>query len=153
MDKLTQLKAKVEETFFNRLLRNYRDEIPVTDGQLVVFGYENEGLCAYIYIGEFIGGDLYCHTCKNSLILLNKHIVNDKVIEEKFIKDEKEQCADAMSWWRVPTDDECKLYYQYYPQYEIIKHINRVLEEYEIGCGIDEDYVIDIFKQIKNLIK
>lgn len=93
-----------------------RSEIPLKIGELIVVGYsdkENEtiGDYEYITIGEYDGGELDDGVnLKNEVVLSHKTYCKDRVIKDTPYIGDKECYGDAFSFWRVPSDDEIKLY-------------------------------------------
>lgn len=129
--------------------KNYRKDIGVGVGNLIVLGYENNGLwtkeCAFI--GEYIDGDIHFVTTRNNLTLRNSD--NPEV---EFVMDKEESTADAMVWWRVPTDDEVKVYYHYYKHLGLKKEIERVLSNHEYGWDIRKDELLELLNDIKEVL-
>lgn len=131
-----ELIKKVQSTIMEHTIFT-RYNIPLNESELVVLGYSHNdengiGSKQYICIGEFIEGELGSGVyLRNSVVL--SHIKYDFPNQEitPHIDDEKDtiddECVwgDAFEFWRLPTDDEIKLY-------KLMVHTNNYyLKEFE----------------------
>ena len=150
---------KVKENVLNPILRNYRKDISVKSGDLIVLGYDNRGNrhcesdTTYVFIAQYIDGDLYLNNTKNSLILehKSKRVLFDN--EEEFSKQIGVESADAMEWWRVPTDDEVALYDRFYKHNSIIRDINSFLEDSKNDYPREIEEYDDLLIEIKKILE
>lgn len=138
--KTSNLLEKVLNNLFNKSIRNYRSNLNVGENTILVFGYDQPE-CSYVFMGQFVEGNLYFLTTKNNLILANSSNVSD--IGKK---DPKALFSDAMVWWRIPTDDEIKLYYKIYENLALIEDLQSILDDEQYIQTIDTD-VLDTLKR------
>lgn len=140
-----ELAEKVKFVLFSET-KNYRKDIGVGTGNLIVLGYENKeiGTREFAYIGEYIEGDADYVTTRNNLMLIDA----DNPEKPPYM-DEDESTADAMEWWRVPTDNEIKLYYKYYKNQCLKRDIERYIDNVDI---MDRDELIELLNDIKEIL-
>ena len=148
---------KVKENLLNPILRNHREHISISNGELIVLGYDYRekephiGDRVYVFIAEFVSGDLNSVYVQNILIL--EHIREDNTIaNDVYSMEQGEGCADAMSWWRTPTDDEIELYKKYYKSYGVIQEINTFINNYDETYTTKEDFM-EMLEWIKQELK
>lgn len=127
----------MEHTIFTRY------DIPLKESELVVVGYSHKdensvGSKQYVCIGEFIEGELGSGIyLRNSVVLshikydnpnqeITPHIDREKDVYGYGLEDESDVIwGDAFEFWRLPTDDEIKLY-------KLIAHTNEYyLKEFD----------------------
>ena len=144
--KTSNLLEKVLNNLFNESIRNYRSNLNVGENTILVFGYDQPE-CSYVFMGQFVEGNLYFLTTKNNLILANSSNRSDVGK-----KDPNESFADAMVWWRIPTDDEMKLYYRYYENLALIEDLQSILDDEQYIQTIDND-VLDTLKRCYKVLK
>lgn len=125
-----------------------RNEIPLNVGELIVVGYsykENEtiGDYEYIAIGEYDGGELkYGVNLKNEVVLFHKTSYKDRVIKDTPYIGDKECYGDAFSFWRVPSDDEIKLYQKIQNIEYYVDKFDKYIWEYTDKDDIDMEKVM-----------
>lgn len=142
----SNLLEKVLNNLFNESIRNYRSNLNVGENTILVFGYDQPE-CSYVFMGQFVEGNLYFLTTKNNLILANSSNRSDVGK-----KDPNEEFSDAMVWWRIPTDDEMKLYYRYYENLALIEDLQSILDDEGYIQTIDND-VLDTLKRCYKVLK
>lgn len=133
--KTSNLLEKVLSNLFNESNRNYRLNLNVGENTILVFGYD-QPQCSYVFMGQFVEGNLYFLTTKNNLILADSANVSE--IGKKY---PNEVFADAMVWWRIPTDDEIKLYYSKYENIALMEDLQVLLDDEDCIKNIDDDIV------------
>ena len=131
-----ELIKKIQSTIMEHTIFT-RYDIPLRESELVVVGYsykDEEGIGSkqYVCIGEFIEGELGSGVyLRNSVVL--SHIKYDfpnqeitpHIDDEKDTIDDEYVWGDAFEFWRLPTDDEIKLY-------KLMVHTNNYyLKEFE----------------------
>ena len=136
----SNLLEKVLNNLFNESIRNYRSNLNVGENTILVFGYDQPE-SSYVFMGQFVEGNLYFLTTKNNLILANSSNVSD--VGKKYTN---EEFSDAMVWWRIPTDDEMKLYYSKYENLALIEDLQSILDDEQYIQTIDTD-VLDTLKR------
>lgn len=125
-----------------------RSKIPLNVGELIVVGYsykENEtiGDYEYIAIGEYDGGELdYGVNLKNEVVLSHKTSYKDRVIKDTPYIGDKECYGDAFSFWRVPSDDEIKLYQKIQNIEYYVDKFDKYIWEYTDKDDIDMEKVM-----------
>jgi hypothetical protein len=125
-----------------------RSKIPLNVGELIVVGYsykENEtiGDYEYIAIGEYDGGELdYGVNLKNEVVLSHKTSCKDRVIKDTPYIGDKECYGDAFSFWRVPSDDEIKLYQKIQNIEYYVDKFDKYIWEYTDKDDIDMEKVM-----------
>lgn len=144
--KTSNLLEKVLNNLFNESIRNYRSNLNVGENTILVFGYDQPE-CSYVFMGQFVEGNLYFLTTKNNLILANSSNRSDVGK-----KDPNEEFSDAMVWWRIPTDDEMKLYYRKYENLALMEDLQSILDDEQYIQTIDND-VLDTLKRCYKVLK
>jgi hypothetical protein len=142
----SNLLEKVLNNLFNESIRNYRSNLNVGENTILVFGYDQPE-CSYVFMGQFVEGNLYFLTTKNNLILANSSNRSDVGK-----KDPNEIFADAMVWWRIPTDDEIKLYYRKYENLALMEDLQVIFDDEEYIQTIDND-ILDTLKRCYKVLK
>lgn len=142
----SNLLEKVLNNLFNESIRNYRSNLNVGENTILVFGYDQPE-CSYVFMGQFVEGNLDFLTTKNNLILANSSNRSDVGK-----KDPNEEFSDAMVWWRIPTDDEMKLYYRYYENLALIEDLQVIFDDEEYIQTIDND-ILDTLKRCYKVLK
>lgn len=152
MESLENYEKSIEEIankvkfYVFALSKNYRKDIGVGVGNLIVLGYENKeiGTREFAYIGEYIEGDVDYVVTRNNLMLIDA----DNTEKTPYMY-EDESIADAMEWWRVPTDNEVKLYYKYYKNQGLKRDIERYLKDAD---SMNSEELIGLLNDIKEML-
>ena len=145
---MKEIISKVLENVDLDILKNYRD-IDLKDGDLIVTGW-NFSNSAYIIMGVYKGGDIHTNVELENTIVL-KDVEKGEESKIKFLKEDYAMMETA-EWWRTPTDNEVKLYYQTYKEYDVIKHIDELISHIEDDI-VDNEDIIDTLSYIKDFIK
>lgn len=150
----SQLYKSVLENLHNPMLKNVRD-IDIQKEDIIVLGYSkgkgrrvNEmNKDSFVMIGKFISDDLdWLH------IELEDTLVLDTSQESEVLSIcDGDDYIETADWWRIPTDDEMKLYNT---MFTFATRINNIIDRYENGNIGDFDMVSKlkkISKELKNI--
>lgn len=127
-------------------MQNKRDiDIPV--GTTIVLGFfetQNGIPNSYTIMGSYQYGDMH-----NEVVLKNVLVLDncDNGIVKNDLRRFKESYTQTAQWWRVPTDNEMRLYREMYPHLDLIDDIDQTIREIE-----DEDFEnCDVINLLTNL--
>lgn len=144
--KNSQLYKSVLENLHNPMLKNVRD-IDIQKGDIIVLGYSkgkgrrvNEmNKDSFVMMGKFISDDLdWLH------IELENTLVLDTSQESEVLGIcDGDDYIETADWWRIPTDDEMKLYNT---MFTFATRINNIIDRYENGNIGDHDMVSKLKK-------
>jgi hypothetical protein len=142
----SQLYKSVLENLHNSMLKNVRD-IDIQKGDIIVLGYSkgkgrrvNEmNKDSFVMMGKFISDDLdWLH------IELENTLVLDTSQESEVLSIcDGDDYIETADWWRIPTDDEMKLYNT---MFTFATRINNIIDRYENGNIGDFDMVSKLKK-------
>lgn len=142
----SQLYKSVLENLHNPMLKNVRD-IDIQKGDIIVLGYSkgkgrrvNEmNKDSFVMMGKFISDDLdWLH------IELENTLVLDTSQESEVLSIcDGDDYIETADWWRIPTDDEMKLYNT---MFTFATRINNIIDRYENGNIGDFDMVSKLKK-------
>lgn len=127
-------------------MQNKRDiDIPV--GTTIVLGFfetQNGIPNSYTIMGSYQYGDMH-----NEVVLKNVLVLDN--CENGIVKNDlrrlKESYTQTAKWWRVPTDNEMRLYREMYPHLDLIDGIDKTIRDIE-----DDDFEIcDIIHLLTDL--
>lgn len=145
----SQLYKSVLENLHNPMLKNVRD-IDIQKEDIIVLGYSkgkgrrvNEmNKDSFVMMGKFISDDLdWLH------IKLEDTLVLDTSQESEVLSIcDGDDYIETAEWWRIPTDDEMKLYNT---MFTFATRINNIIDRYENG-NID---VLDMVSKLKKISK
>lgn len=133
-NEILELYKKVLVSLYKPILQNKRDiDIPVdTTIVLGFFEIQNGIPNSYTIMGKYQYGNMHYEVVLNDVLILdncdNGNVRND-------LRRFKESYTQTVKWWRVPTDDEMKLYRKMFPHIELIDMIDQTIRDIE-----DEDF-------------
>lgn len=145
--KNSQLYKSVLKNLHNPMLKNERD-IDIQKGDIIVLGYsKGEGRRvtemnkdSFVMMGKFISDDLdWLH------VELEDTLVLDTSQESEVLSIcDGDDYIETADWWRIPTDDEMKLYNT---TFTFATRINNIIDRYENGnIG-----VLDMVSKLKKI--
>lgn len=147
----SQLYKSVLENLHNPMLKNVRD-IDIQKEDIIVLGYSkgkgrrvNEmNKDSFVMMGKFISDDLdWLH------IELENTLVLDTSQESEVLSIcDGDDYIETADWWRIPTDDEMKLYKTMFTsKRSFATRINNIIDRYENG----NFGVIDMVSKLKKI--
>lgn len=149
----SQLYKSVLENLHNPMLKNVRD-IDIQKKDIIVLGYSkgngrrvNEmNKDSFVMMGKFISDDLdWLH------IELEDTLVLDTSQESEVLSIcDGDDYIETAEWWRIPTDDEMKLYNTMFKsKRSFATRIDTIIDRYENGnIG-----VLDMVSKLKKISK
>lgn len=150
-NEILELYKKVLISLYKGILQNQRDiDIPV--GTTIVLGFfetKNGIPNSYTIMGSYQYGDMH-----NEVVLKNVLVLDncDNGTVKNDLRRFKEAYAQTAEWWRVPTDNEMRLYREMYPHLDLIDDIDQTIREIE-----DEDFencdVIHLLTNLRSFIQ
>ena len=141
-------KVKANVLNKNRNYRDFRGEIK--EGTLIVMGFDNIEICnnAYAIMGIYKDGNIEYATLENYLDFFQITNGNDKSLLEY-----DEECEmETAEWWRIPTDDEIKLYEMIYQKYPLLKDFKKFIKEVECN-ELDNNEIVETLNIFKDMIE
>lgn len=151
---MEELKKKVIENLFNTQIQNKRD-IEIPNDTIIVLGFveydKNNKKNSYCVMGKYQGGQMHYSVDLIDAIVLEW--VNYKRFEYSNPFDKLSQTyIETADFWRLPTDDEYKLYTKIYYNHEIIKSLEYLISIVKDESVVSEDFD-DIFEFVKDTFK
>lgn len=150
-NEILELYKKVLISLYKGILQNQRDiDIPV--GTTIVLGFfetKNGIPNSYTIMGSYQYGDMH-----NEVVLKNVLVLDncDNGTVKNDLRRFKEAYTQRAEWWRVPTDNEMRLYREMYPHLDLIDDIDQTIREIE-----DEDFencdVIHLLTNLRSFIQ
>lgn len=151
--KNSQLYKSVLKNLHNPILKNERD-IDIQKGDIIVLGYsKGEGRRmnemnkdSFVMMGKFISDDLdWFH------VELEDTLVLDTRQESEVLSlCDGDDYIETADWWRIPTDDEMKLYNAMFTsKRSFATRIDYIIDRYENG----NFGVLDMVSKLKKISK
>jgi hypothetical protein len=151
-NEILELYKKVLTHLYQGILQNQRDiDIPV--GTTIVLGFfervgKNEPN-SYTIMGEYQYGDMHNEVILNNVLILDNC---DNGIVRNELRRFKESYTQTAEWWRVPSDNEMRLYREMFPHLDLIDNIDKTIREIE-----DNDFencdVINLLTNLRSFIQ
>jgi hypothetical protein len=144
----------VKANALNKSIRNYRDlKGEIKEGTLIVMGFdERENPFpynrAYAIMGIYKGGNIGYASLENYLEFYNMKDGSDI----SSLTYDKECEMETANWWRIPTDDEIKLYGMIYEKYGLLKDFDNFINEVE-NEELNNDEILETLCIFKDLIE
>lgn len=149
---ILELYKKVRSSLYQGILQNQRDiDIPV--GTTIVLGFfekvgKNEPN-SYTIMGAYQYGDMHNEVVLKNVLILDNY---DCGFKQNTLRRLKESYTQTAEWWRVPTDNEMRLYREMYPHLDLIDGIDQMIREVE-----DNDFencdVINLLTNLRSFIQ
>lgn len=150
-NEILELYKKVLISLYKGILQNQRD-IDISVGTTIVLGFfetQNGIPNSYTIMGSYQYGDMH-----NEVVLKNVLVLDN--CDNGTVKNDlgrfKEAYTQTAEWWRVPTDNEMRLYREMYPHLDLIDDIDQTIREIE-----DEDFencdVIHLLTNLRSFIQ
>jgi hypothetical protein len=142
---------KVKANALNKSIRNYRDfRGEIKEGTLIVMGFDNIEInnVAYAIMGVYKDGNIEYATLENSLDFFHIFCGKDNSLLEN-----NEECeVETAEWWRIPTDDEIKLYEMIYQKQPLLRDFKEFIKEVE-NNEVDYNEIVETLHIFKDMIE
>lgn len=151
---MEELKKKVIENLFNTQIQNKRN-IEVKEDTIIVLGFceydKNNEKNSYCVMGKYQYGQMHYSVELTDAVVLEN--IDDETFEpfNPFVKLDS-TFIETAEFWRLPTDDEYRLYTELYPKHEIMKSLEFLISIVNDESVVGEDFD-DTFEFIKERFK
>ena len=161
MKKDNQLLERVQKNLLTQTNITDYSKIPLIQGSLIVCGYSSKnevgiGDKEYICIAEYQGGNLeYGIHLTNELVLSHISYENINIQKAPYIGEKDECCADAVSFWRLPSTDEVQLYNKFITQNTsyFIEKIDEYINRYTDEESVDYKMLFETLEDLRFYLK
>ena len=148
--KTTKLFQRVQKNVHT--IPNNKRDIDIPLETIIVLGYTETNDTSFVMMGKFLADDYnWGYIELRETIVLDSHNINsDSCNDDILFVTQGEDHIETAEWWRIPTDDEMKLYNHIFNKNSPIYQIGNLINQ----CKKNEpiDVVAELIK-IENLLK